>query len=292
VRIALVGQYDDIDTFTDGPPMLEAFARRGIEAEVVPWGSPTADWASYDGVVVRTAWDYVDRRDEFLDWARRVEAVTRLANPAATLEWNSDKRYLRDLADAGVPIVPTVWVGPDERLPRWRWEEVVVKPAVSAGSRMAARHDGDDRDGVAAHVEAITATGVTAMIQPYLSDVERVGEFGTYVFGGRVCHANTKSAVLRPGAPPPTDASLAHGQVGRRTELTPELIGFATAVIGRLPAAVASPLYARVDALRGGDGRLVLLELEAFEPFLFFETDPEAAVRYARAVEAWLAQTP
>lgn len=287
MRVALVGQFDGTETHGDGPPMLAALAARGIDAEVVAWGAPQ-DWSAWDGVVVRNAWDYVDRRDEFLAWARSVEAVTRLANPAAMLEWNSDKRYLRDLADAGVSTVPTVWVGPDERLPRWRWEEVVVKPAVSAGSRGAARYPGEARAAVEAHVRAITSTGDTAMIQPYLADVDRVGEAGTYVFAGRVSHAITKGAVLRPGAPPTADFSLAHGQSAVRAEVTPELVGFATDVVGRIPAQLGTPLYARVDALRGGDGRLTLLELEALEPFLFFETDAEAAPRFARAVESWL----
>lgn len=286
-RLAIVAQHDGTDVHTDGPPMLEAFARRSIEAEVVPWGADL-DWASYDGVVVRAAWDYVDRREEFLDWARRVEAVTRLANPSALLEWNADKRYLRDLEGAGVPIVPTVWVGPDERLPRWRWEEVVVKPSVSAGARGAARYDGDDRAAVEAHVRAITGRGGTAMLQPYLADVDRVGETGTYLFAGRVSHAITKGVVLLRGVGPRDDFALAHGQTAVRAELTPEVIAFATDVVRRMPPASGTPLYARVDALRGGDGRLVLLELEAFEPFLFLESDPEAANRYARAVDDWL----
>lgn len=286
-RVALIGQFDGVESHTDGPPMLAALRSLGLEAELRPWGA-TEDWSTWDGVVVRNAWDYVDRREEFLAWARRVAAVTRLANPVAMLEWNSDKRYLRDLAAAGVAIVPTMWVGPGEGLPRWHWEEVVVKPAISAGSRGAARHAGTDRDGVAAHVRAITAAGDTALVQPYLADVDRVGEFGTYVFGGRVSHAITKSAVLRPGAPPPGDFSLAHAQVGARTELTAELASFAMDVVGRLPTSVGSPLYARVDALRAGDGRLVLLELEVFEPFLFLDTDPDAAVRFAEAVASWL----
>ena len=287
MRVALVGQFDGTETHGDGPPMLAALTARGIEAEVVPWGEPR-DWSAWDGVVIRNTWDYVDRREEFLTWARSVEAVTKLANPAAMLEWNSDKRYLRDLADAGVSTVPTVWVGPDERLPRWRWEEVVVKPAISAGSRGAARYPGEAREAVEAHVRAIGATGDTAMIQPYLADVDRLGEAGTYVFSGRVSHAITKGAVLRPGAPPPTDFSLAHGQTAVRAEVTPELVAFALDTVGRIPAPLGTPLYARVDALRGGDGRLALLELEVFEPFLFFETDPEAAPRFARAVETWL----
>jgi glutathione synthase/RimK-type ligase-like ATP-grasp enzyme len=286
-RVALVAQHDGTDTHGDGPPMLAGLARQSIEAEVVAWGADV-DWASFDGVVVRNAWDYLDRRDEFLAWARRVEAVTRLANPAAMLEWNSDKRYLRELEGAGVPIVPTVWVEPDGRLPRWRWEEVVVKPAVSAGARNTARYDGDDRDAVEAHVRAIGAAGSVAMIQPYLADVDRVGEAGTYLFGGRVSHAITKGAVLRPGAPPRDDSSLAVSQTAVRAEVTPELVGFATDVVRRIPASLGAPLYARVDALRGGDGRLVLLELEVFEPFFFLETDPEAGNRFARAVDDWL----
>lgn len=288
--MALVGQFDGTETHGDGPPMLAALIARGIDAEVVAWGVHQ-DWSRWDGVIIRNTWDYVDRREEFLEWARSVEAVTKLANPAAMLDWNSDKRYLRDLAEAGVSTVPTVWVGPGERLPRWRWEEVVVKPAISAGSRGAARHPGEARDAVEAHVRAIGATGGTAMVQPYLADVDRVGEAGTYVFAGRVSHAITKSAVLRPGAPPPTDFSLAHGQTAVRAEVTPELVGFAMEVVGRIPVRLGTPLYARVDALRGGDGRLTLLELEVFEPFLFFETDPAAAPRFARAVEAWL-RTP
>lgn len=286
-RLAIVAQFDGTDVHTDGPPMLDAFARRSIEAEVVPWGADL-DWAAYDGVVVRAAWDHLDRREEFLDWARRVEAVTRLANPSALLEWNADRRYLRDLERGGVPIVPTVWVGPDERLPRWRWEEVVVKPSVSAGGRATARYDGEDRDAVEAHVRSITGSGGTAMLQPYLADVDRVGETGTYVFAGRVSHAVTTGPVLLRGAAPRDDVSLAHGRTAVRAELTSEVIAFATDVVRRMPSSFGNPLYARVDALRGGDGRLVLLELEAVAPFLFLETDSEAAHRYARAVDDWL----
>ena len=290
-RVALIAQFDGVDSHTDGPPMLAALADRGIEASIVPWGG-ARDWSAYDGVVVRNAWDYVDRRAEFLAWARSVAAVTRFANPVAMLEWNSDKRYLRDLADAGVPIVPTAWVGPGDQVPAaWPWAgagEVVVKPAVSAGSRGAARYDADDRARIEAHVAAIGATGDTAMVQPYLADVDVIGEAGTYVFGGEVSHAITKGAVLLPGAAPPTDFSLAHGQAAVAAEVTPELVAVATDVLARLPPSVGRPLYARVDALRDAAGALVLLELEVFEPFLYFETDPEAPARFAHAVEAWL----
>ena len=35
-----------------------------------------------------------------------------------------------------------------------------------------------------------------------------------------------------------------------------------------------SPLYARVDMVRGADGRLLLIELEVIEPYLFPQDGP------------------
>ena len=72
------------------------------------------DWASYDLVVIRSTWDYSWRADEFTAWAQKVAAVTRLANPAAVVRWNTDKRYLGELAAAGVPTVPTRYFAPGE----------------------------------------------------------------------------------------------------------------------------------------------------------------------------------
>lgn len=286
-RVALVAQHDGIETHSDGPPLLAALADRDIDAEIVPWGG-ARDWSAYDGVVIRNPWDYLDRRAEFLTWARSVESCTRLANPAAMLEWNSDKRYLQALARAGVPTVDTLWVEADDPIPAWSWDDVVVKPAVSAGSRNAARWSGGDREAIVAHVGAITAAGGTAMIQPYLADVDRIGESGTYVFGGRVSHAITKSAVLQPGTGPYDDFTLVTVQTAVAAEVTSESTEFAQHVMARVPAGLGEPLYARVDALRHGDGRLVLLELELFEPFFFLETAPDAAHRFASAVETWL----
>ena len=68
------------------------------------WDDPAVDWDAFDLTVVRSTWDYVGRRDEFLAWA---ESVPRLHNPAEVLRWNTDKRYLAELTEAGLPVVPT-----------------------------------------------------------------------------------------------------------------------------------------------------------------------------------------
>ncbi|MFD0527227.1 hypothetical protein ACFQ1I_08135 [Kitasatospora arboriphila] len=95
---------------------LAAFTGQGVAAEPVVWDDPAVAWERFDAAVVRSTWDYTGRRDEFLAWARRAAGLTRVCNPVPVLERNTDKTYLRELALAGVPVVPTAWVGPGERL--------------------------------------------------------------------------------------------------------------------------------------------------------------------------------
>jgi hypothetical protein len=124
------------------------------------------------------------------------------------------------------------------------------------------------------------------MLQPYLRSVDDGGETGTYVFGGEVSHAIAKGPVLRAGASPSDDLDAASHQLVGPADVDPESAAFALQVL-----AVAPPvLYARVDTARGDDGRPVLLELEATEPYLFLEHAPQGAINFARAVAHWLAR--
>src|SRR5580765_6673197 len=96
----------------DEPLALAALARTGVSVEVVDWDDPGVDWARFDRVVLRSAWDYPERLAQFLTWLEQVAAVSELVNPPGIIRWNLDKRYLVELADAGVPITPTAFVPP------------------------------------------------------------------------------------------------------------------------------------------------------------------------------------
>lgn len=280
-RIALVADRQTAELHTDGPLLLAAFDAVGVEAETVPWGRGPA-WDRYDAAIIRTTWDYVFDRAGFLAWASDVGSQTRLANPLGVLEWNTDKRYLGDLAEAGVPTVPTIWVEPGAPVPEPIWDSFVVKPSVSAGARLSARHrSGDD---LSDHVRRIHATGAAAMLQPYLPSIDTDGETGTYVFGGEVSHAIRKGQALRPGRRPLDDMSAALEQSVQPIAVDPRLAAFALCVLEAVPPLV----YARVDTVPGADGQPVLLELEATEPYLFLEDAPAAAGRFAAAVTRWL----
>ena len=92
----------------DGDPddaaLMEAFRAKGVDARWAVWDDPQLDWSAFDGVLLRSTWDYSRRRAAFLTWAR---AAPRLINPPEPVRWNTDKRYLSELAAAGLAVVPT-----------------------------------------------------------------------------------------------------------------------------------------------------------------------------------------
>ncbi|MDH5274697.1 MAG: hypothetical protein OEY13_16690, partial [Gammaproteobacteria bacterium] len=111
-HIALVTARAALAIDPDLPPLAEALQRAGARASTPCWDDSTVDWSGFDLAVLRSTWDYVERIAEFRAWARRCAAQTRLFNPPALLEWNTDKHYLQHLHRAGVAVVPTRYVEP------------------------------------------------------------------------------------------------------------------------------------------------------------------------------------
>ena len=274
----------------DGPALLSALEDRGIQAEVASWDDPEVDWSAYELVVIRSTWNYAARHGAFVTWA---DALPRVLNPAQIIRWNTDKRYLADLAAAGVPTVDTLFIASgDVADPQaWRapddWPECVIKPTVSAGSADTARwRRGTDDVAAAAHLGELLAAGRTAMVQPYLSAVDSSGESALIYVGGRFSHSVRKAPILTAGTAPTPLAMDDHDpreQISAR-EATPADLAIAERVLAAVPGGVEQLLYARVDLLLGADGAPVLLELELTEPSLFFGTAPGSVERFADAV--------
>jgi len=281
MSVALVTAAPARDLDDDLPPLGAALAARGIAHRVVDWDDPAVDWAAFGLAVVRSVWDYPRRRDEFLGWAGRVGARTTLVNPPHLLRWSSDKRYLADLAAAGVPVVPTAFAAPGEEM---RWPdagEVVVKPAVSAGSLDTTRHLRERRNDALAHVARLHAEGRTATAQPYLRAVEgERGEIGLVFVDGAFSHAIRKGPMLVPGLAVVGGIYLEE-DVRPATPTAPEHAVAATA-LAAIPG--GAPLYARVDLVPDAAGAPVVLELELVEPSLFLVHDAAAAGRVAAAI--------
>lgn len=271
----------------DESTAVTALEELGASVDWARWSDPDVDFAAADLVVLRATWDYPDRRAEFLDWC---DSVPRLANPAGVARWNTDKRYLRDLAGAGVPIVPTDLLPPGSTA-RWPETEFVMKPAVGVGSIGAARFAAAAKGEAQAHLEVLHDAGHTVLLQPYQAAVDAEGETAMVFLGGVFSHAFTKGAMLTGN-----DVDGSGLFVSERLGVAAPEAAFRALAEDVLDTAAGlllldrtDLLYARVDLVRADDGGPALLELELTEPSLGFAyADAGAALRFASAVRARL----
>lgn len=285
-RIAIATCADHPQLVPDDRPLPAALAARGVEAVPAAWDDAEVEWERFDGCLLRSTWDYHEKHDEFLGWARAVSERMPLWNPRELVAWNVEKGYLRELAAAGVPTIPTRWLerGAEHRLEALLaeegWEEAVLKPAVDLGARNLRRARAGDPAGQAALEELLAIHDV--MVQPFLPSVEAAGELSLVYIGGRFSHAVRK--VPRQGdfrVQPNWGGSV------QSADATPEDLAIGELALAQLPA---EPLYARVDLVCGLAAESLLIELELIEPLLFFEQHPSAVEALADVVTAQLSQ--
>lgn len=285
------------DLHDDWPLVHAALAEVGVEGVPVVWSDPSADWSSFDLVVANGAWDNIHHPDAFLAWvAAREREGTPTVNSPATLRWNLDKRYLRELEAAGVPIVPTSWVEHDHgadgsgdagdtevALPEG---EVVVKPSISGGGHRTARYRPGEHEDARAHARELVAAGRTAMVQPYQVSVDELGEVGLVFLDGGYSHAIHKGPMIRRGAGPLD--TLIGNQVVRAAEASDGQVDLGRRAVAAAERLLGPTTYARVDVVEGADAEPAVLELELLDPVLFFAVVPDRTAAFAEVVKGRL----
>lgn len=249
--------------------------------EVVEWDDPNVDWAAFDLAVIRSTWDYTWRVEEYFAWIDRCAEQTEFGNSVSVMRWNSNKRYLADLLAANVPVVPTAFIAPGDRVVLPHDKEFVVKPCVSAGARYTARYQPTEVDTATAQLQRMHQEGITAMVQPYMTDIDTSGERALVFIGGEFLHAVGKNAVLSRGVSF-EERKVAHPGVRSVTPTAAEL-NVAHQALAAVPGG-SDLLYARVDIVTGPDGQPVVIELELIEPNLFLHIRPESLPRAAKTL--------
>lgn len=251
----------------------------GIDVVPTPWTAHMDDASGlrdYACVLPLLVWGY---HHDAARWQRACATWARegiaLANPAKVLAWNTDKRYLRELAERGVAIPPTTFTDAlsqdavERVFADTGADELIVKPAVSGGAWRTQRLRRGDA------VE--NAPGSTMLIQPYLPTIESEGETSLLYFGGRLSHAVNKRPVA--------GEFRIQEEFGGQYALVPEPPAGALALAEQVLAAVGEPLlYARIDMVPDADGRWLLMEAELIEPDFYLGVDPAQGAGFARAL--------
>jgi glutathione synthase/RimK-type ligase-like ATP-grasp enzyme len=282
MQIALVTATGVAVSELDDRFLVQALSARDVEVAVVRWDDPLVDWRRFDAVCLRSCWDYVRRYDEFVMWLDRVDrAGARWTNPARAVLWNSHKRYLLDLRDAGVPVAPLRLVSQGERFDTIRflaetdWPDVVIMPAVSASAYRTWLASGSTPEESAARVAEIHAGG-DVILQRFVPEIG-VGEWSLVFVDGEISHT-----VLKRPAPGEFRSQPEFG--GSITAQAPPR-GIADVARSALSVAArhGDPCLVRID-LVDADGGPLVMEVELIEPVLFFEYAPGSADRAADAL--------
>lgn len=263
--------------------------------EAVPWDAPDANWRRYSAVLVRSTWNYHLRLEDFLAWTARVEeAGTGLWNPAPVIRWNADKGYLRTLAAAGVPVVPTEWIRRGDEtelgpvLRRRGWSRAVVKPSVAATAYRTQVVGAEQPGTHAALLSEVLAQG-DALVQPYLSEVARDGEWSLVFFDDGAGALAFSHAVVKRSAAGDFRVQDTFGGTAEGAPPPQDLLRQADAVAAAVGRLAPGPLlYARLDGVvsdgtHASAGTFLLMEAELIEPALFFAHASGAADRFAAA---------
>lgn len=290
-RVGLVTGAEWPTLWIDDHPLQQALQKRGAEAVPLIWTDP--GWATqrWDMLVLRSCWDYVLKLPRFLSWLGEVErARLPLWNPADVVRWNLDKRYLMLLEGDGIPIVPTIYLEPGRGaslpsiLTDQDWGEAVLKPTISCGALRTRRLGKGDAAALLPALREIhqgSAGGppCAALLQRFMPELLVEGELSFIFLGGALSHVVRKRA--RKG-----DFRVQEmygGTVERIKDPDKGLVRAARAALRAAEARSGPALYARVDGVISG-GELLLMEIELFEPSLFFQCDPHAAGRLADAI--------
>jgi hypothetical protein len=274
--------YAGLDGLTPSDQLAaDELERRGARVTPIPW-TAEGNWHHFDAVVIRATWDYHTRPAEFRSWLETLQTErVPLWNPAPVALWNLNKAYLRDLEHAGVSVVPTAWVAHSadhhslRRLIGERgWDDVVVKPAISATAYRTWRTRGEVSEEDELRFRDLVRVG-DVMVQPLMQSIVAEGEYSFVFLGGEFSHA-----VLKRAAAGDFRVQTNFGGTVMRAEPRPVWVSQANAVLD----AVTGPwLYARVDGCIVDDC-FVLVELELLEPDLFLNLDPRAPSRFADVI--------
>ncbi|MCB0361937.1 MAG: hypothetical protein KDD35_04420 [Bdellovibrionales bacterium] len=234
----------------DNDLLARELSQRGYSVKEKAWEG--LDDEGEDLFLIRTTWNYTERCDEFLRCLEKIEG--RLWNPFSLVEWNCNKKYLIELLQKGLRVLPLRVIDDSEALEEAMDDlggnEFIVKPLVGAGAKGLKYFD---RSSLPRFDEEV-------IVQRFYSSISQ-GEVSLIYYAHQFAYAVRKTPRL--------------GEIRVQTEYggnitpyipSPEEICWAEEILKCLPT---DWLYARVDILPGQG----LIELECIEPDLYFSSN-------------------
>ena len=258
--------------------LAQSFRKQGVQVTAAIWSEATVNWQDFQAIIIRSCWDYHKQVEQFLQWIEVIERLNiPLYNQASIIQWNYHKGYLKEMAERGIPIIPTRWFDAKDR-PRLSAvmedldaQEIVIKPAVGATAYKTHKLDSESVNHFSWEEQGPYPQGF--LVQKFLHQVQEQGEWSHIFFGGNYSHSVLKKAKL--------GEFRVQSNFGGKSEVQtaePRLVQQAHVILDLLDPL---PLYARIDGLHIED-TFHLMELELIEPELYLKNE-ELASNFVKA---------
>ncbi|AZA78697.1 hypothetical protein EG347_14875 [Chryseobacterium sp. G0186] len=251
--------------------------------DVVPtiWNDNNIDWRNFDVAVIKSPWDYHNHLSEFLNWLDHIESLgVKVLNPVEIIKWNSDKHYLKDIAEKGLPVIPSEYMEKGSSFDShffdlFEADKLVVKPCVSAGAQNTITVSRTNFEERSLEINELLKEQ-DYMVQPFAEEIKN-GEWSFLFFNGKYSHCSLKT-------PKQGDFRVQHYHGGSISYPTPDPVHIeqAGSYLKSLPQ---STLYARVDGVIINQS-FYLMELELIEPYLFLNGDINLLENYYQGLVA------
>ena len=256
IQLLYLTDKDNLDLIPEERSELYKFKELGIEPIVKVWDD--VNWNDYKYILIRTVWDYSSKSILFLDKIKSAEENGSIViHSSSIINWNIDKSYLLELQKMNLSIVETKVVNnlntDHVSLALKEFSSLVIKPKIGAGGK----------DTFIVNSTALldsSLLGQDVLIQPFIPEIQMIGEFSYLFFGGDFSHC-----VLKKPMKGEFRVQDDHGGSVMAFDPTIDQINNAKLYISSLPF---KTVYARVDVVESC-GTMLLMELELIEPELF-----------------------
>ncbi|EFA82209.1 hypothetical protein PPL_04632 [Heterostelium album PN500] len=263
------------------------------ECEYCIWDDNEVQWQSFDLLIIRSVWDYVHKFELFKRWMKKIELLgIQVLNDFNIIRWNWNKNYLKELEQAGVSIVPSLFVESTsipKSLLQYAQEGIqlkkfnknqykfVLKPCVGASSYGTYQFTLDNWSDYQQEFSNLVKVS-DMIIQPFVETIQSDGETSFIFFNKKFSH----SIVKHPSKDDFRVQENYGGTYEKNKNLTQDEIDIAQSIMDYV-GKKGKILYTRIDMLRYNN-RLCLSECELFEPTLYFMNDDKIAKKFVSMI--------
>lgn len=173
------------------------FQKLGYDVEMKCWENENINWEQYPCLMVGPIWGYWEwgKQEKLEKWLEQMKTKRiPLINHHDIIKWIYEKTYLIRLQEAGIPVIPSLFVSQNDRRAfneiqtqacrTFGTSDIIMKPNIGAAANLYLHLKKGQEEEARQHLEVLTKNNKGAIIQPFCREVYDYGEISCF-FGGK-----------------------------------------------------------------------------------------------------------